>query len=148
MEITPTNQRKDNKTKSKIKNKKKSSAVKEKTGFAAELNKNITIEIDGTIDELLNDLSNQEKNFLSEQSLYELTLYKKLIKTILDKVLEEGFTTKTLRRTRKDRANFTVIQDINTKLLEITNAITRQNKAFNLLKSIDEIRGLIFDLIY
>jgi uncharacterized protein YaaR (DUF327 family) len=146
MEIIPANQRKEEKTA--VKGKKKAQEVKGRTLFASELQQTVAQEFQGSVEELMNDLKDQEKKFLDAQNIYELNRYKSLVQKILRQILQEGFKTKTLTRTRKDRANFTVISEINKKLEEISQAIVRSNKAFNLMATIDEIRGLVFDLVY
>ncbi|MBN1533795.1 MAG: DUF327 family protein [Spirochaetes bacterium] len=146
MEILPANQRKEEKTT--VKGKKKAHEVKGRSLFASELQQTVVQEFQGSIEELMNDLRDQEKRFLDAQNVYELNRYRSLVQKILRQILQEGFTTKTLNRTRKDRANFTIVSEINDKLEAISQAIVRSNKAFNLLATIDEIRGLVFDLIY
>jgi uncharacterized protein YaaR (DUF327 family) len=146
MEIVPANQRKEEKTK--IKGKKRSSEVRDKTIFASELQQTIVHEFQGSLDELMTDLKDQEKRFLESQNIEEMYNYKALVQKVLKMILQEGYKTKTLMRSRKDRANFTIISEINRKLEEISFAITRTNKAFDLMKTIDEIRGLLFDLVY
>lgn len=147
IEISSTSPNKDEKTK--VKSKKKSSSVSEKDSpFRTTLKSIVTFEFQGTIEELTNELKDQEKRFLDQQSPYELNRYKALVQKILKTILDEGFKTGSLKRTRKDRADFVIIQEINEKLLEISMAITRKNnEAFNLLKKIEEIRGLILDLV-
>lgn len=133
----------------KIKAKKKA-RVAGHTGssFTNALQSTISFEFQGSLDDLLADLKQQESEFLDKQSPYELNRYKAIVQKILKTVLEDGFTTATLKRNRRDRADFTVIQKINSRLMDITNAVTRNNKAFDLLKTIEEIRGLIFDLVF
>jgi uncharacterized protein YaaR (DUF327 family) len=134
----------------KIKQKKKTYSVKQKENkFDLALQYNISFDFQGTIDELLNELKYEEQQFLERQTVIELNRYKSIVQKILKTILDEGIQTKTLKRMRKDRADYIVVDKINLKLMEIVDQVTnRNNKAFNLLKSIEEIRGLIFDLIY
>ncbi len=135
-------------SKSSVKTKSGKTKKTGKTSFSQELESTITHEYTGSIDALMNDLKDQEKRFLDMQSLYELEKYKALIKKILKSILEEGYETGTLRRRRRDRADFTVMKTIDDKLFELSQAITRGNKAFSFFKTIEEIRGLVFDLVY
>ncbi|MFC1669248.1 DUF327 family protein [Spirochaetota bacterium] len=147
IKITQTIPGQDNKTK--VKGKKKMPKVgKGTSSFVAELENNIIDDFAGTIEELLDDLKDQEKRFLDKQSIYELKIYKRLIQKILKNIVGEAFDTKTLKKNRVKGKEHTIVDKINSKLLEITDAITKSNKAFNLLKSIEEIRGLILDLLY
>ncbi|MCP4133130.1 MAG: YaaR family protein [bacterium] len=147
IEITQANiKREENK---RVKNKKKASAVgRKQETFAAELDSTVKFAVDGTIEELLTDLRDQERRFLDTQSFYEMNKYKAIVQKILRLALDEGSETKTLPRRRRDRADFTILEIINSKLLDISSAITKSNKAFNLMKTIEEIRGLVFDLVH
>jgi uncharacterized protein YaaR (DUF327 family) len=120
--------------------------------FSSELSNRITYEFNGTIEELMTDLKEQEKRFLDAQSLYELERYKALVKKILKMILDDGFKSRTLdlsmREQRRGRAEMTVLDKIDENLIKLSQMITRSNEAFNLMKTIDEIRGLILDLVY
>jgi len=120
--------------------------------FTTELDSRLSLEFNGTIEELMTDLQDQEKKFLDSQSLYELEKYKALIKKILKMILENGFESRKLdltnREKRMGRAEKTVIDKIDENLIKLAQMITRSSDAFDLLKTIEEIRGLIFDLVY
>jgi uncharacterized protein YaaR (DUF327 family) len=147
IEITGARTRKDEKEK--ITKKGKLTSVKRggKT-FSTELQKTMAIDIDGSIEELMLDLKDQEKRFLDKQTEYELLRYKALVQKIIKQILAEGLQEKTLKRKKKNWGDYVIIEKINMKILDLTTAITKQNKAFNLLKTIEEIRGLILDLVY
>lgn len=120
--------------------------------FTTELENRISLEFSGSIEELMTDLQDQEKRFLDSQSLYELEKYKALIKKILKMILENGFESRKLdltsREKRMGRAEKTVIDKIDENLIKLAQLITQKSDAFGLLKTIEEIRGLIFDLVY
>jgi len=120
--------------------------------FTTELDNRISIEFNGSIEELMTDLQDQEKRFLDSQSLYELEKYKALIKKILKMILENGFESRRLdltsREKRMGKAEKTVIDKIDENLIKLSQMITRSSDAFDLLKTIEEIRGLILDLVY
>ncbi len=144
--ISSTTPHKDEK--SKVKSRKKtaaSSGVRE--AFSTSLQNTIDFNIQGTLDELLTDLEEQEKRFLDAQSIYELNRYKAIVQKILKLVLDEGFSTQMLKRKRSGRADYVIINEINEKLNSISMQITKST-AFSLLKTIEEIRGLILDLVY
>ncbi|MBN1497296.1 MAG: DUF327 family protein [Spirochaetes bacterium] len=115
--------------------------------FSSELHKTMALEFEGTIEELLNDLKDQEKLFLEKQNEFEMNRYRALVQKILKTINDEGLSQKTMKRKKKNWGDFVIIEKINETLLAISGAITRGNKAFNLLKSIEEIRGLILDLL-
>ncbi len=122
------------------------------SAFSTELEDRIIHEFNGTIEELMTDLQDQEKKFLDAQSQYELEKYKALIKKILKMILENSFSSRKLelssRERRMGRAEKTVVDRIDENLLKLSQMITRSSDAFSLLKTIEEIRGLIFDLLY
>jgi uncharacterized protein YaaR (DUF327 family) len=120
--------------------------------FTTELENRISLEFNGSIEELMNDLRDQEKKFLDLQSVYELEKYKALVKRILKMILDNGFETRKLdlsnREKRMGRAEKIIIKKIDENLIKLSQMITRSSDAFDLLKTIEEIRGLIFDLVY
>ena len=145
--VTPANAKKEDN--SKVKSKIKSHNAKLNESFNAVLTDRISFEFQGSIDELFNDLKDEENDFLANQSLYYLNRYRSIVEKILKKILNEGFETLKLKRLRRDKADFVIVNKINDKLFEIAKEITgKNNKAFNLLKTVEEIRGLIFDLLY
>jgi uncharacterized protein YaaR (DUF327 family) len=136
--------------KSKIKSKKKSSSVgKSGMTFASELQNAVAFNFADNIDELLEDLSEQEKRFMDTQSEYEMGKYKALIKKILKSILDEGVKVQSLKRppSKSGKAPMVIVREIDEKLLAVSQAVTRHNRAFNMMKTIEEIRGLILDLV-
>ncbi|MCL2154763.1 MAG: YaaR family protein [Leptospirales bacterium] len=137
-----------------IKTKVKSSSRGAKIStFSTELENRITHEFHGSIEELMTDLKDQEKRFLDAQSLYELEIYKSLVKKILKMIIDNGFKTRkldlTYRENQKGRGPEKIVLDkIDENLIKLSQMITRSNEAFNLMKTIEEIRGLILDLTH
>lgn len=149
--IKRTNTNQTSKAKNGI-NKKTSQSQQTSKTFSVTLNDSITANSVDPIENLMDDLSDHEKKFLNTHSLYELMKYKAKLQQILKLIMNEGFSTKQLRRRTRagmtKRADFTVIETINEKIEQLTAAVTNSNKAFNLMKSIEEIRGLVFDLVH
>jgi len=120
--------------------------------FLSELDNRIATDYAVEMDELMGDLMEQEKRFLDMQSIYELEKYKALVRDILKMILEQGFKSQKLelsnREKRLGRAEKTIVKQIDEGLVKLSQMITRSNNAFDLLKQIEEIRGLIFDLVY
>lgn len=150
IEIQKANLRRQ--AKSGIKSRKKSGVGSVSSSFASELGKTVHAEFHGNIEELLGDLQEQEKRFLDQQSHYELERYKALVKKILKMILEKSFETRSLELTTRDkrlgRAEKSVIEKIDENLIKLSQMVTRSSDAFNFLKTIEEIRGLVFDLVY
>ena len=147
IELPRAGSKREDNSKLKIKKKKPGSVSGKENTFSYQLESTVAFDFHGTIEDLLSDLNDQEKRFLDQQSIIELNRYKSLIRKILKTLLEEGVETRVLKKTRRNFADLTV-KEIDEKLLELTLGITRNNKAFNLLKAIEEIRGLVLDLIH
>lgn len=150
IEIQKTNMRRQ--AKGGTKSNKKTGVGSVSSSFASELVKTVQTGYYGSIEELLDDLKEQEKRFLDQQSHYELERYKSFVKKILKMILEKGFENRSLEQTSRDkrlgRAEKSVIDKIDENLIKLSQMVTRSSDAFNLLKTIEEIRGLVFDLIY
>lgn len=120
--------------------------------FSSELESRINSDVRVDMDELIGDLMEQEKRFLDLQSVYELEKYKLLVRNILKMILDKGFKTQKLelsiREKRLGRAEKTIVREIDEGLVRLSAMITRSSDAFELMKQIEEIRGLIFDLVY
>ncbi|HOM88645.1 MAG TPA: DUF327 family protein [Spirochaetota bacterium] len=143
IEIVPPNQKKNEQKL--VKQKKGSKTAGASSSFRTTFEQTIEFSLPETMEELLNNLKDQEKNFLSDPSMYNMQRYKALIQKIVKILVSEEYTVNVLQRKRRDRADFIVIQKIENKLEAITNAYIK-NEAFNFLKTFDEIRGLILDL--
>jgi len=132
--------------------KKKGASASDKMSFASELSDVVDSEYVSSVDGMLTELESQEKRFIDLQSRIELEKYKSMVKNILKFIMEEGFENKALslsfRERRLGRAEKTVIETIDKNLVELSQMITKSNEAFSLLKKIEEIRGLICDLVY
>jgi uncharacterized protein YaaR (DUF327 family) len=108
-------------------------------------------ETDRGIDALMNDLRDQERRFLDTQSLYEMQKYKNMLQKILQMAVSDSFKTKTFDRNRRgsvERVAFSVIKQINDKVDELARIFaSSDNKAFALMKTLEDIRGLLCDLV-
>ena len=146
IEIYSTNAKKEEKTKVKAR-KKTAGTVQVNRSFSANLQNSIQFRVEGTIEELMADLEEQEKKFLEKQTLFDFAKYKAIVQHILKTVVSDGFSTAVLKRSRSDRSDYLIVRQINDKIEEIQGKITSA-AAFNLLKDIEEIRGLILDLMH
>ena len=139
IEIQKTNMRRQ--AKGGIKSRKKAGVDSVSSSFASELVKTVQTEYYGTVEELLDDLKEQEKRFLDQQSHYELERYKSLVKKILKMILEKGFENRSLELTPRDkrlgRGEKSVIDKIDENLIKLSQMVTRSSDAFNFLKTIE-----------
>ncbi|MDR3237353.1 MAG: YaaR family protein [Spirochaetia bacterium] len=100
------------------------------------------------INDLLDELHDQEKRFADSMSFYEMNRYRSLVQKILKKINHESLNLKEykIRHGGKDKID-TIIETVDQKLLELSSAITKGSPAFALMKTMEEIRGLIIDLL-
>lgn len=117
--------------------------------FAEALGEEVVRHYNESVESLLEDLDQRERQFLDHQSLADLNEYKKAVKKIMELVAQEGFETKTVTSRRlTNKKEYFLVKRIDEKLKELALAITSPSSAsFNLLKQCEEIRGLIFDLV-
>lgn len=146
IEIVPPNPKKEEQKI--VKRKKGAKSLGTHATFRSTFEGTLEFSLPENLDELLDDLKNQEKKFLADPSLYNMQRYKALVQHILKILVSQEYMVNTLQRKRRDRADFVVIQQIQNKLEEITKAYITNNKAFDILKTFDEIRGLILDLTH
>ncbi len=146
IEIVPPNQKKEEQKIVKRKKGPKSTGLH--STFRSTFEGTLEFSLPENLDELLDELKDQEKKFLADPSLYNMQRYKALVQRILKILVSDEYVVNILQRKRRDRADFVVIQQIQNKLEEITKAYITNNKAFDMLKTFDEIRGLILDLTH
>jgi uncharacterized protein YaaR (DUF327 family) len=117
------------------------------TSFDSILSDAVSTETDLAVDSLMNDLSEQERRFLDYQSEYELNRYKLLLQKILKTLVSDSYQTKIIDRRSRNRADYLIINQINEKIDSLAKIlVSPDNKAFSLMKTMEEIRGLIYDL--
>ena len=146
MELNPVNAKEQRRLDQKKTGKTSASGV---SVFEATLQETVAIETGQNVDALMNDLNEQERRFIDIQNIIELMKYKQLLQKLLKLIMSEGFESTTIPRRRRDRADFFIIKQINEKVDLLTKKVaSHDNKAFDLMSTIEEIRGLIFDLIH
>jgi uncharacterized protein len=115
--------------------------------FDTVLSSAVEKETERGIDALMNDLSEQERRFIDAQSLFELNKYKILLQKLLKTLIDDSYETHSIPRKRRDRADYQIITVINDKVDQLARTVaSSDNKAFMLMKTLEEIRGLICDL--
>jgi hypothetical protein len=119
------------------------------TSFESALYDVVSVETNRSVDALMSDLREQERRFIDIQNLVELAKYKQLLQKILKLIMADGFQCSTVPRRRKDRADFLIVKTINEKVDILAKTLASpENKAFALMGTIEEIRGLLLDLTH
>ena len=144
IKIYPTGKGDD---RSKVQRKPSNASVSAGTTFKTQLEAALNFEYEGAIDALMDELREQERRFIDMPNLYEMSRYRSLVQKILKEIGNESFNIKELHaKSRLNEKIYTVIETVNDKLLELSSAITKGSPAFALMKTMEEIRGLILDL--
>ena len=112
--------------------------------------KNARVEIfNGTMKELVSEVKQRGEKFLKSPEEGLLNSYKESVKLFLKKLKEEFLSLKEEFGAKKDGEQ-KVYQTVNTAESEVS-ALTREalteHKAIELLASLDDIRGLVLDII-
>ena len=97
---------------------------------------------------LWRELPSIEKQFISEPNNENLKLYKEYITSIMELTLKQNTVIKNISfRRRDDDQTFQIIKVINQELHMLNHIIIKkENAAFNLMKKIENIKGLLLDI--
>ena len=99
---------------------------------------------------LVGDITEQGKKMSERADLREFHKYRDMIRRLIDETVSNGFSFQKFRKfdIRGRNKTFALIQRINTKLEEITNALLQEETDhIALLKSVDEIAGMLVDML-
>lgn len=129
--------------------KEKTSAAVVKPMFEEELKKVQGSQLQNQLENLLKEIENQGKKLSETQTVRELKKYKDMIKNFLSEAVRKTYALKDEASwDRRGRHKvYTTIEKVNQKLEELTTAVLgQQENQLDLLKRVDEIRGLLIDL--
>lgn len=100
------------------------------------------------LNQLWRELPEKEKIFINSPSLHNLEEYKTIVKKIIQQIILKNTKLITARRKGEaDQKILTTVKIIDENIhLLATTMINKNNSAFALLKQIEQIRGLLFDL--
>lgn len=121
--------------------------------FEASVQEAAAVETDQSVNALMNDLRDQERRFTDTQSMEEMVKYKQLLQKILKILSSNNYQFETLKRYQRGntppKQPFLIIKKINEKVDELARIlVSSDNKAFALMRTVEEIRGLILDLTH
>ncbi|MCE9500273.1 MAG: YaaR family protein [Leptospira sp.] len=100
------------------------------------------------LNNLWKDLPEVERKFLNLPSLENLQVYRKMVKEILNLIIEKNTKLEMAkRRGSSDNKILMTVKIIDEKIqLLATTILNKSNSAFTLLKQLESIRGLLFDM--
>ena len=121
------------------------SVTLEKGSFAQQIKNEFRSQLDGEIGDIIEKLEISGKRFSENPNAENLSIYKKNVQIFLSFVTKNSYNIKEIYGRRVD---YKIINTINSKLEDLSQQVIRQEvPRMSLLDKIDEIRGLIIDLI-
>lgn len=117
--------------------------------FADSLKDARAAQLDGELKEILSKIRALGDRFFRSPDGEKLDAYKGGIKQYLQRVGKEMFSLRQETGTPKDGQQklYQLVETINSELDDLTRKTLQQDKALQLLASLDDIRGLVLDLI-
>jgi len=114
--------------------------------FAQQFNDQYGIQLQKEVSGLIQQIDQNGKRFSESPSFENLALYKKDIQTFFRFVVKHAYNIKDIYGRRLD---YKLLNTINKKLDDLSEVVTAQEtERLSLLAKLDEIKGLIIDLIY
>lgn len=97
---------------------------------------------------LWSELPNLERQLIEDQSPENLKVYRELVKAIANQLLKDNVkVAKLKRRVKGGDVELSVVQIIDERLHRMMIMLqSNENTAFQILRNLDEIRGLLMDL--
>jgi len=117
--------------------------------FASQLRKLDTKNFEEKIKILADKILSQGKKLEKKADIRDLKVYKQLISEFLDEAVSHShsFTKKSFLDRRGRHRVYATIKKINEELIELTNQVLKsEQNNIEILKKLDDIRGLILDL--
>ncbi len=102
------------------------------------------------LNSLLRDLPDAERNFLKSPNYSNLEVYKRIVQGILKEVMDRNTNLETLRTKAKGGSEkvYQVVQIVDEKIQTLADFIVHpENSTFDLMKRMEDIRGLLVDLM-
>lgn len=99
---------------------------------------------------LADKIQSQGKKLEKKADIRDLKVYKQLISEFLDEAVSHShsFTKKSFLDRRGRHRVYAIIKKINEELIELTNEVLKSEQDnLSILKKLDDIRGLILDLL-
>lgn len=99
---------------------------------------------------LADKIQSQGKKLEKKADIRDLKIYKQMISEFLDEAVSHShsFTKKSFLDRRGRHRVYAIIKKINEELIELTNEVLRSEQDnLSILKKLDDIRGLILDLL-
>ncbi len=99
---------------------------------------------------LVSDITEQGKRMSERADMREFHRYREMIRSLMDEIVSNGFAFSKFRKfdARGRNRTFALIEKVNAKLEEIMNELLRNEvDHLMLLSSVDDIRGMLVDML-
>ena len=117
--------------------------------FAQQLSNLSEAQFEAHYADLVNAIFKQGENIVKRADMREFVRYREMIRQLLNETVSNGFAFRKFRKydVRGRAKTFALIDKINQKLEELMNELLdKEADHISLLRSIDDIRGLLVDL--
>lgn len=117
--------------------------------FAQQLTQLSDMQYEAHYADLVNAIFKQGENIVKRADMREFVRYREMIRQLLNETVSNGFAFRKFRKfdARGRAKTFALIDKINAKLEELMNELlNKEADHIRLLRSIDDIRGLLVDL--
>lgn len=117
--------------------------------FAQQLSQLSDAQFEAHYADLVNAIFKQGENIVKRADMREFVRYREMIRQLLNETVSNGFAFRKFRKfdARGRAKTFALIDKINAKLEELMNELlSKEADHIRLLRSIDDIRGLLVDL--
>lgn len=101
----------------------------------------------GVLQALLAEVDDQAERIAAARTIHEVQVYKNCVQAFLEEAVRSGLRTEQSRSWQRGGARQTLVHTVNQKLIQLTDdLLDRNKKGLDLLKRLDEIRGLLINL--
>ncbi len=141
------------KTKKKAENKGVKGVFKDvvnESNFMKELDGAAEEQVKQSLDQLLEDLSEQAKVLANHRTFEELDKYKKLVRNFMDTAVKKIYAVKISDSSKlmvKRKKVYVIVEQVDAELEKLTVAmLSKQAESLDLLATLDRIRGMLVDM--
>lgn len=98
--------------------------------------------------ELLDKIEKQGQRLLTNQTVKEFQLYKKLVQSFVTEAVKQGLNLKQSKNLlSQNGTKSAIVQKVNQKLLDLTDHfLNHEQQSINILQQLDEVKGMLINL--
>lgn len=125
------------------------SVAKQENVFTDQLKQSRLKMFNGDMNELMQIVKRQGEKFIKSPDSVLLKSYKESVKSFLTKLKDEFISLKEEFGASRDRQQkvYQLVESVDSDVQALTKELLNENKAVSLLADLDDIRGLVLDII-